>query len=88
MREVGFLLNVLCPADVRHVAALREVIVQAVKQAGGEEGRAVDFADRAAALIRDVTSATSDGDPLHVALELGPPIQVVAGGRTLTLDPS
>ena len=86
MGDVGFLLNLSFPAEARHVAALHDVIVQAVRQAGGDEGRARDFAGQVAALARDSAGASSRDGRLTIKLDLGPPIQAIVGGRTLTLD--
>ena len=86
MNAVGFLLNLSFPAEARHVAALRDVVAQAVKQAGGDEGRAHAFADQAAALMNAAGQQAGDGT-LTVSVELGPPIQVRVGGQTLTLPP-
>ena len=85
---MGFLLNLKFPAETRHVVALRDVVAQAVRQAGGDEGLACDFADQAAALINESAAQHSGAGTLHVVVELGPPIQVVVGGRTLTLQTS
>ena len=87
MSGVGFLLNLSFPAEAHHVVALRDVVAQAVKQAGGDEGRANAFADKAAALVNESTGPDADGGTFTVAVELGPPIQVIVGGRRLTLDP-
>jgi len=85
--NVGFLLNLSFPAEAHHVDALRDVVVQAVKQAGGDETRARDFAEQVAALVRESTSGLARDTPLAVAIDLGPPIQAVVGGRTVTLGP-
>ena len=87
MGDVGFQLNLSFPAETRHVAALCDVIAQAVRQAGGDEGRARAFADQAAALLRESAGHTNPGT-MTVAVELGPPIQVTVSGRRLTLDPA
>jgi hypothetical protein len=68
--------------------AFHDVIVQAVRQAGGDEGRAREFAEQAAALLRESTNGTRGTGEIAVSLELGPPIQVSVGGRTLTMDPA
>ena len=87
MSAVGFLLNLSFPAEARHVSALRDVVAQAVRQAGGDDGRARAFADKAAALLREsADQQAAAGGTLSVAVELGPPIQVIVGGRRLTLD--
>jgi hypothetical protein len=85
---VGFLLNLSFPAETRHIVALRDVIVQAVRQAGGEEDHARDFAEQAAELIRESADQQQGSGTLKVVVELGPPIQVIVGGRTLTLQAS
>jgi len=84
---VGFLLNLSFPAEAHHVVALRDVVAQAVKQAGGDEGRANAFAEQAAALVNESAGQHTDGSTFTVAVELGPPIQVKVGGQTLTLPP-
>jgi hypothetical protein len=84
---VGFLLNLSFPAEARHVAALRDVVAVAVKQAGGDEARAHAFADKAAALMSESAGQHADVSTLTVTVELGPPIQVRVGGQTLTLPP-
>jgi hypothetical protein len=84
--SVGFLMNLSFPADVRHAGALRDLIAQAVRQAGGEEGRAVEFGERAAALLRALPEQPDDTS-LSIVVRLGPPIQVIIDGRTLTLEP-
>ena len=84
---MGFQLNLSFPAETRHVAALCDVIAQAVRQAGGDEARARAFADQAAALLHESAGQTDPG-ALVVAVELGPPIQVTISGRRLTLDPA
>ena len=86
MSEVGFLLNLSFPAESRHVAALHDVIVQAVRQAGGDEGRARDFASRVAELARASAGSPPQDGRLTIKLDLGPPIQAIVGGRTLKLD--
>jgi hypothetical protein len=85
--NVGFLLNLSFPAEAHHVAALRDVVLQAVRQAGGDEGRARDFAEQVAALLRESANGQSDDAPLTIAIDLGPPIQAIVGGRTVTLVP-
>jgi hypothetical protein len=85
---VGFLLNLSFPAEARHVAALRDVVVVAVKQAGGDEARAHAFADQAAALVNASAGQHAEGGILTVTVELGPPIQVRVGGQRLTLHPA
>ena len=87
MGAVGFFLNLSFPAEARHVVALRDVVAQAVKQAGGDEGSARAFADQAAALVHESAGQHADGGTLTVTVELGPPIQVRVGGQTLTLPP-
>jgi hypothetical protein len=86
--NVGFLLNLSFPAEARHVVAIQDVLVQAVRQAGGSEDRAREFAEQAVALLREASSGQPGGDAMTAVLELGPPIQVTIGGRTLTLDPA
>ena len=68
------------------VVALHVVAV-AVKQAGGDEGRAHAFADKAAALMSESAGQNAGDGTLTVTVELGPPIQVKVGGQTLTLPP-
>jgi hypothetical protein len=85
--DVGFLLNLSFPAEARHVVALHDLILQAVRQAGGDEDHARDIAEKAAALLRESTSQTG-ADTIAVAVELGPPLRVTVGGRKLTLDPA
>lgn len=85
---MGFLLNLSFPAEARHVAALHDVIVQAVRQAGGDEGLARDFAGQVAALARESAGSQPHDGRLTIRLELGPPLQAIVGGRTLTMDPS
>jgi hypothetical protein len=84
--NVGFLLNLSFPADARHIVALHDVVVQAVRQAGGDEDRARGLAEKATALLRESTNGQPDIDRMTAVVELGPPIQVIVGGRTLTLD--
>jgi len=84
---VGFLLNLSFPAEPRHVVALHDVILQAVRQAGGDEGRARNAAEKAAAFLRESTNGTPGTGEIAVSVELGPPIQVSVGGRTLTWTP-
>ena len=88
MSDVGFLLNLSFPAEAHHVAALHDVIVQAVRQAGGDEGRARDFAEQVAALARESASSQPRDGRLTVQLVLGPPIQAIVGSRTLTMGPT
>jgi len=83
---VGFLLNLSFPAEAHHVAALRDVVVQAVRQAGGDEGRARAFADEAAALMMESANQNAAAGTMSVSVELGPPIQVVCAGRRVTLE--
>ena len=86
MSAVGFLLNLSFPAEARHVAALRDVVAVAVRQGGGDEARARAFADQAAVMLSEsADQQAAAGGTLTVAVELGPPIQVLVGGRTLTL---
>lgn len=71
------------------MAALRDVVAQAVRQAGGDEARARGFAEKAAALLRESADLQPEsGGTITVAVELGPPIQVIVAGRRLTLDQS
>jgi hypothetical protein len=86
--DVGFLLNLSLPAEAPHVGALHDVVVQAVRQAGGDEGRARDFAEQVTALVRDAAHGRPREGRVTVAIHLGPPIQAIVGGRTLTLGPS
>ena len=87
MSAVGFLLNLSFPAEARHVAALRDVVAQAVRQAGEDEARARAFAEQAAALLSESADQQSAaGGVLTVAVELGPPIRVIVAGRRLTFD--
>jgi hypothetical protein len=88
MSAVGFILNLSFPAEARHVSALGDLIAQAVRQAGGDERRAREFADEAAALIRDHAARQAGSGTLDVVVELGPPVQVIVGDRTLTLQAS
>ena len=83
---MGHLLNLSFPAEVRHVAALHDVIVQAVRQAGGDEGRARDFAGRVAEVAREAAGSDSREGRLTIKLSLGPPIQAIIGSRTLKFD--
>jgi hypothetical protein len=83
---VGFLLNLSFPFEARHVAALRDVVAVAVKQAGGGEERARAFADQAAALVNATGGQQAAGGTLTVAVALGPPIQVRVGDQRLTLQ--
>jgi len=82
---VGFLLNLSFPAEPHHVGALRDVVAQAVKQAGGDEARANAFADLAAKMLNESAGQQAGGGTFTVALELGPPIQVRVGEQRLTL---
>jgi hypothetical protein len=84
--DVGFLLNLSFPAEARHVVALHDLILQAVRQAGGDEGRARDFAEQAAAVLRESANGKPGTGEIAISVELGPPIQVRVGSRTLTLD--
>jgi hypothetical protein len=86
MSAVGFILNLSFPAEARHVAALRDLIAQAVRQAGGDDERAREFAEQAAGLIRDHAAQQAGSGTLDVVVELGPPMQVIVGDRTLTLQ--
>ena len=81
---MGFLLNLSFPAETHHVVALRDVVAQAVKQAGGDEGRANAFAEQAAALVNESAGQHASGGTFTVAVELGPPIQVICAGRRVT----
>ena len=85
---MGFLLNLSFPAEARHVVAIQDVVVQAVRQAGGTEDRAREFAEAAAVLLREAASDQPGTDAMTAVLELGPPIQLTIGGRTLTLEPT
>lgn len=84
---MGFLLNLSFPAEPRHVTALHDVIVQAVRQAGGDDGLARRLAEQAAALLHESANGQPDSGAMTMVVHLGPPIQVTIGGRTLTLDP-
>ena len=86
MSGVGYLLNLSFPAEARHVAAQHHHVVQAVRQAGGDEGRARDFAGQVAALARELAGGQPRDSLLTVRLDLGPPIQAIVGGRALVLD--
>ena len=88
MGNVGFLLNLSFPAEARHASAVHDVIVQAVRQAGGNEGSARRLAEQAAALLKESANGQPESGPMTIAVELGPPIQVIFRGRTLKLDPS
>jgi hypothetical protein len=84
--DTGFLLNLSFPAEPRHADALQDVIVQAVRQAGGDEARARDFAGRVADVARESAGRQPREARLTVKLELGPPIQAIVGGRTLKFE--
>lgn len=84
---MGFQLHLSFPADAHHVAALRDVVVQAVRQAGGDDQRARDFAELVAAMARESATGQPRDGQVAVAIDLGPPIQAIVGGRTVTLDP-
>ena len=84
MSDVGFLLNLSFPAEARHVSALHDVIVQAVRQAGGEDAPARRLAQQVATLLQE--SANGQPGAMTMVVHLGPPIQVTVGGRTLTLE--
>ena len=86
MSDTGFLLNLSFPAEAVHVEAVQDVIVQAVRQAGGDEGRAREFAGRVAEVARESAGPLARDGRLTVKLELGPPIQAIVGGRTLTFE--
>ena len=86
MSDTGFLLNLSFPAEPRHFEALQDVVVQAVRQAGGDEGRARDFAGRVADVARESAGSQPREGRLTVKLVLGPPIQAIVGGRTLKFD--
>ena len=79
-------MNLSFPADPRHAVALRDLIAQAVRQAGGDEGTALDFGERAAALLRGLPQ--DNREALSIVVRLGPPIEVIIDGHTLTHDPS
>ena len=83
---MSFLLNLSFPAEARHVTALHDLIVQAVRQAGGDEGRALDFAGQVAELARASAGSQSRDGRLTIKLDLGPPIQAIVGTQTLKLD--
>ncbi len=84
MSDAGFLLNLSFPAEARHVVALHDVVVQAVRQAGGDEERARNFAEQVAALARESATGLPRDGRVTVKLELGPPIQAIVGGRTVS----
>ena len=86
MSDTGFLLNLAFPAESRHFEALQDVVVQAVRQAGGDEGRARDFAGRVADVARESAGSQPREARLTVKLVLGPPIQAIVGGRTLKFE--
>ncbi len=87
MSRVGFQLNLSFPAEAHHVAALRDVVVQAVRQAGGDDQRARDFAEQVAALVGESATGQPRDGQVTVAIDLGPPLRAIVGGRTVTLDP-
>ena len=68
------------------MTALHDLIVQAVRQAGGDEGRARDFAGQVAELARESAGSQARDGRLTIKIDLGPPIQAIVGGRTLKLD--
>ncbi len=86
MSNVGFLLNLSFPAEARHVTALHDVIVQAVRQAGGDEAPARRLAQQAVAILEEFANGRPGGEAMTMVVHLGPPIQVTIGGRTLTLE--
>jgi len=85
--NVGFLLHLSFPAEARHVTALHDLIVQAVRQAGGDEERAREFAQQVAALARESADGQALDGRLAIKLDLGPPIQAIVGDRALKLGP-
>jgi hypothetical protein len=85
---VGFLLNLSFPAEERHVAALHDVILQAVRQGGGADGPARRLAEQAAAILHESANGQPGATPMTMMVHLGPPIQVTIGGRILTLENS
>ena len=86
MNNVGFLLNLSFPAEARHVTALHDVIVQAVRQAGGDDAPARRLARQAAAILEESANGQPGSGTMTMVVHLGPPIQVTIGGRTLTLE--
>lgn len=86
MINVGFLLNLSFPAEARHVTALHDVIVQAVRQAGGDDAPARRLAQQAAAILEASANGQPGSGTMTMVVHLGPPIQVTIGGRTLTLE--
>ena len=89
MGAVGFLLNLSFPAEAHHVVALRDVVAQAVKQAGGDDERANAFAEQVAAMVNESAGQQAGGGTVTVAVELGPPLQVICAGRRLAyLNPA
>ena len=86
MSNVGFLLNLSFPAEARHVTALHDVIVQAVRQAGGDEAPARRLAQQAAAILQESAKGQPGPGAMTMVVHLGPPIQVTIGGHTLTLE--
>jgi hypothetical protein len=83
---VGFLLNLSFPAEARHVTALHDVIVQAVRQAGGADGPARRLAEQAASILHQSANGQPGSTPMTMMVHLGPPIQVTIAGQTLTLE--
>ena len=86
MNSVGFHLNLSFPADARHVSAFRDLVAQAVRQAGGEEAHARRCGEQAAGFVTASADGQSDSSALTIVVQLGPPIQVSVSGRTLTLE--
>ena len=86
--DVGFLMNLSFPADARLVSAFRDMVAQAVRQAGGDDAHARRCGEQAAAFVSSSAEAGSDANILAVLVQLGPPIQVIVSGRTLTLEAS
>lgn len=83
---MGFFLNLSFPAEPRHVTALHDVIVQAVRQAGGDEVPARRLAQQAAAILQESANGQPGSGSMAMVVHLGPPIRVTIGGRTLTLE--
>ena len=82
----GFLMNLSFPADARLVSAFRDMVAQAVRQAGGDDAHAKHCGEQAAAFVTASPDAQSASTTLAIRVRLGPPIEVIMNGQTLTLE--
>lgn len=92
MAEASFELNVSVPHEPRFAATLRLLVVHAARYAGCSEPSADAFGRAVEDVVEDACQRCpqdrrASTDLRVVVRRRAGPVEVVVGGRTLTIDP-